>query len=517
MRGTNMDQKVSEAKQQPASKQRRMLGSGNQIELAPNTAFTDTIFGLGMNCITGSVVNQNRCVKDIAILTPQNTKDDDLQVTVIQDSQSYSSFLSTAVNATASGLSWSGSAAVSYAESQTGSDTYMSYVAFRVLRSQTIYMDITKATIDKAALALITSDPSNGPARFIATYGTHCAIGVAYGGSFVGRLRLETSSASSKESVAASMSASAGAFGVSGSINAQFNSELSKISTHYYLSSDSDIKGATTSQFERHDPDGMVAAAENIQLIPDTHRNVEGNAIAFICMTWDQFPEIQAALASINQPHAFSFTTAAGNIAQLSIEYSALEYVMGTCTNMIKSGSYAIPSYGATLGRMLNAAGAGQMAIQSLTIEQIGQLTQQELARYLISAQMKPLLNAISHNQVLVSASWYLDAAFKTPGSFSGTYASALTNDWFRVAEVEHNGFSEPAALYFQVGQNGPGKYLIARWDWENQGHFDGASVDIGTSSFPTGVSKATWAGADWNNISAQLIDFNPAALYGRS
>ena len=115
-------------------------------------------------------------------------------MTVIQDSQSYSSFLSTAVDATASGLSWSGSAAVSYAESQTGSDTYMSYVAFRVLRSQTIYMDVTKATIDKDALALITSDPANGPTRFIATYGTHCAIGVAYGGSFVGRLRLETSS-----------------------------------------------------------------------------------------------------------------------------------------------------------------------------------------------------------------------------------------------------------------------------------------------------------------------------------
>jgi len=262
------------------------------------------------------------------------------------------------------------------------------------------------------------------------------------------------------------------------------------------------------------DPDGMVACAASLTA---TGNDGKGNAVGFRCVTWDQFPQIQDALNSIGQPDAFSFASAAGNLAQLSTEYAALNYIINTCTSMIQSGVYAIPSYGATLRRMANAAGATQTAIQSLTIQEIGQLTPQQLAAYLISPQITPLLNAITHGQVLVQASWNLDGAFTTPGSFSGTYALAFPADnMYRVAEVVHYGDYPPAALYFHIGQDGAGSYLVARWDWENREHWDGARVDIGTSSFPTGVSTAEWQGANWNNISAQLVDFNPANLYGR-
>ena len=492
------------------------LADSTTIELGAVASRIDTVFGYGMNCITGAVISHQPCVNGVATLAPQNTATDDLQVTVVKDSQSYSSFLSTAVTATASGLSWSGSVAVSYAASQTSSDTYMSYVAFRVLRSQTIYMDTTKATISDDALKVITSDPVNGPAKFVAIYGTHCAIGVAYGGSFVGRLRFETSSASSKETIAASMSASANAFGVSGSINAQFNSEMASITTSYYLSSDSSIVGATTSSFDRSNPDGMVAAAQNIALVADPVRKVNGNAIAFVCMTWDQFPQIQAALDSINQPQAFSFASAQGNIAQLSAEYSSLGYIIGTCVSMIKSGAYVLPSYGATLAKILNAASTGQAAIQSLTIEQIGQLTPAQLAHYLISSQMNPLLNAIAHSQVLINAAWYLDAAFVNPGWFSATFSAPLSPNETFVVTVDHHEYQ--GDLFFHVGQDGQGIYLTTHWQWHNGGgDFYGQRVDLGTPTFPTGVSSAQWTGANWNQINANAIDFNPSTLFGRS
>jgi hypothetical protein len=502
-----MDEKVSETDRKPVSKHKAPTDSSTEIELAVIPYRTEDIFGYGINCVTGRA-STVLCVKNVN----KHTVDDNhshVHLTVIRDSRSFSNFVSATVSVDASGLSWSTSGSVSYAVTQTGSDTYMSYVAFNQLRTQRIYLNITEATITEEALALITSDPVSGPAKFLAKYGTHCVIGVAYGASFVGRLRFEAHTASDKESIATTMSASANAFGVSGSVDAEFNSERSRISASYSFSSDAYLDGGTVNG-SRTDPDGIVACANSLAPIG------RGNAIGFRCVTWDQFPQIQAALNSINQPQALSLANAAGNLAQLSNEYAALDYVMSTCGSMIQSGVYAIPSYGGTLGRMLQGASTGQTAIQTLTVEQIGQLTPQQLARYLISAQMRPLLNAISHNQVLVQASWYLDDAFTTPGSFSKPCTVAFPSDLYRVIEVVHYGFEHPAALYFHAGQDGQGSYLVARWDWEYEQHWDGARVDIGTSSFPTGVSRAEWQGANWNNIQAQLVDFNPATLYGR-
>lgn len=500
-----MNQQVTEANQQPAQE----LSDGSaEIELAVIPARLNDIFGYGINCITGDV-SASSCVSNIQKHSvPDN--DSHVLLKVVKDSETYSEFVNLAIKVDVSGLAWSTSESVSWSVSHSGSDTYMSYLAFNQARTQRIYLGLTEAKIADEAIALITSDPANGPAKFLDTYGTHCVIGVAYGASFVGQLRFEAHSASDKESIVASMSASAAAFGGSGSVDAQFTSEKSTIKVWSSFTSDSLLKGGTVTG-SRTDPDGIVACANSLAA-----KDGIGDPIGFRCITWDQFPQIKAALKSINRPEALSLASAAGNLLKLSFEYIDLDYVMNTCANMIKSKAYAIPSYGATLDRMYQAAATGRSEIRKLTIERIEKLTPTELARYLIAAQIKPLLDAISHNQVLVEASWYLDAAFKTPGSFSKTCAASFSNDLVRVAEVDH-GYEHPAALYFHVGQDGAGSYLVARWDWEYEQHWDGARVDIGTASFPTGVSRAEWQGANWNNISVRLTDFNPTSLYGRA
>ncbi len=488
------------------------VGVSTQVELAPIASLEDTIFGTGMNCVTGMPSNVV-CVSKFDKQAPSNTAQDKISAAVVQDSSSYSDLMSAAASLSASGLTWSASASVSYLSQQTGSDTYLSYVALREGRSQTIWATFADAVVSDEALNYLRSQ---GPSAFVAKFGTHCAIGVAYGGSFAARIRIEAHSASDKSAISATMSGSISAFGGGMSANASFSEERQTITQSYSINADASIVGFDISGFSSIDPDGMMNACTNVKYVHDDVRKVDGNAVAFVCQTWDQFPQVQAVLDALNQPTALSFADAQSNLAQLATEYAALQYIVGTCINLQRYGQYAIPSYGGVVQAMLNTASQGQSRITALTLEQIRALTPQTIAPYLISAQMRPLLNAIGSRQVMVQANWYVDAAFRNPGWHSTQIAASVSSNAVPVATTEHvKDWDNIWNLAFYVVDNGGGAQLQAHTWWNNGDTFDGPTVDLATASFPTGVSSATWTGAAWNQLNVSLVGYDPSDFFG--
>ena len=303
-----------------------MANSNSYLEICAVESRASTAYGVGVNCITGGLVIGPSALSAFTKQTPTPRELQRTTVRVIQSSSDYSDFMNANASVSVKGLSWSATATVAFASQNAASDTSMSFVAVRDVRSSDIYIDVANATISADALAVLNGP--DGPARFLARYGTHCVIGVSYGGSFSGYIRLQTSSASHKESLAASLQASASGFGVSGSINAAFNSGLSTASTHSSLSCDSYLVGASVpSTLNPADPDGMRNCALQMTLVdnPNAGAGVKGAAISFICATWDEFPQIQEALNALNQPNAFSLDAAMGTLAALSAEYAALD------------------------------------------------------------------------------------------------------------------------------------------------------------------------------------------------
>lgn len=474
------------------------------LEICPVDGRAETIFGYGVNCITGGVVIGDNCVENI-VTKPQARSQDNLAVKVVKNSSDFSDFMNASATVSASGLSWSATASVTYASQNASTDTSMSYMAVRDMRSSDVYLDITKATISPAALEILNGP--NGPSQFIAKYGTHCVIGVSYGGSFSGYIRLNTSSATHKESVAASMAASASGFGIKAAVNADFSNGLSEITTNYDLTCNSSTVGGTTTGFNRTDPDGMLTAAQNVTLVdnPSAGSGVKGAPIAFICVTWDQFAQIQTALNHLGQPNALSLDAALGNLAQLSAEYSALTYVIGTCKSMITSGDFAIPAQRGIAGRLMTAAVAGQHAIQSLSLSQVQTMSADTLQALLISARLAGHLQPLTHNALLLNVDWYTDAAFVAWGDHRTTLSVPM-NTMPSVISVDHH--DGVAKLFIHVGQDPLGYYLTTRWYWNDGYLFDSPRVDIGGDNVNATVAKATWTGAAWNSISANLIDY---------
>ncbi len=479
-----------------------MTGSYSTLEIGADAARADNIHGYGFNCITGGIVVGAHCVNNIVKLNPQPRAQDNLVVKVIKSSADYNSFLSASASVSASGLSWSATASMSYASQNAATDTSMTYIALRDLRSADVFMDLTKATIDPTALSILAG--ANGPANFIAKYGTHCVIGVSYGGSFTGYIRIDTSSAEHKEQVAAAMSVSVSGFGMGGSVNAAFSTGLASISTNYSLTANASSLGLSVPGTNHSDPDGLLTAAQAATLV--ANGNVSGSAVAFICVTWDQFPEIQAALDKAGQSDALSLTTAMANLAQLSVEYQSLNYIFGTCRGMMTSGAFAIPAQRSIASKLMTAAAGGQHAIQSLSMTQVQSMSQTNLQALLISNKLNIHLNPITHNAVLVSAYWYTDAAFSDWGDHSTTIKVTLNEEYTVVTVDHHNG---DASLLVDVGQDGQGYYLQTHWTWNPSNTFASPRLDIGGATIDTTPVPAAWTGAAWNRIQANLIDYN--------
>lgn len=476
------------------------------LEICAIDSRSDTIFGYGVNCITGGVVVGANCVENIVKLAPQPRSQDNLNVKVVKSSSDFSDFLNVGGTVSVSGVSWAATASVAYASQNASTDTSMSYMALRDVRSSDVYLDITQATINADALALLAGP--GGPSAFISKYGTHCVIGVSYGGSFSGYIRLDATSASHKESITASMSASVSGFGNKASVNADFSTGLSQITQNYDLTSNSSLVGATAAGFSRTDPDGMLSAAQGIALVDNPAAHVKGAAVAFICVTWDQFSQIQQKLNDIGQPNALNLGAALGVLSQLSAEYTALNYVIGTCQAMINSGDFAIPAQRGLASRLIAAAVAGQQAIQGQSFSQIQNMTAATLQSLQISSRLNGHVQALSHNSLLVNVDWYTDAAFAAWGDHKVTLTVPI-NTMPRVISVEHvKDWDATANLYLHVGQDPLGYYLTTTWDWAGDQHFDSSRVDIGGDNLNTAVARAEWTGAAWNNISANLINY---------
>ncbi|MFT4251577.1 MAG: MAC/perforin domain-containing protein, partial [Caulobacter sp.] len=469
-----------------------MPSFNNTLEIGADQTRASTIWGYGINCITGGIIVGQHCLTSFTKLAPVPRSLDNRHATVIKSSADYSNFLSTTASVSVSGLSWSAAASIAYASQSARSDTSLTYVVARDVRSADIYLDLSTAKVDPAALALLQSQ---GPAKFLATYGTHCVVGVSYGGSFGGYIKIDTSSASDKETMSAALSASAKGFGMGGSVNASFNSGLTSTSTTFSLTSSSSSVGANTGAFASTDPDGLVKAAENLSLITNATAGVNGAAVTFICVTWDEFDEIQLALNDLGQPNALSLDNCMANLIQLSAEYSQLDYIVGTCQSVLHSNDFAIPAQRGILAKILSAAVAGQHAIQSLSTAQLDTMTQDTLQTYLISSRLTVNLSPITHGQVLVNAAWYTDAAFANAGGYSATIPVPL-NQEFKVVNVDHHDGN--ANLYVAISVNGQSYGLYTRWDWGNGSYFDSPRVDISGSNVNTAVASATWTGAAW-------------------
>lgn len=472
------------------------------LEICAIDSRADNIFGYGVNCITGGVVVGANCVENIVKLAPQPRNQDNLNVKVVKSSSDFSDFLNAGGTVSVSGLSWSATASVAYASANASTDTSMSYMALRDVRSADLYLDITKATISADALALLGQP--NGPTNFINRYGTHCVIGVSYGGSFAGYIRLDTTSASHKESISASMSASASGFGMKGSVNADFSNGLSQINTTYHLTSNSSMVGATAAGFSRTDPDGLLGAAQNITLGDSSIAGVKGAPVSFICVTWDQFSQIQQKLNDIGQPNALSLGSALNALSQLSAEYAALSYIIGTCRSMITNGEFAIPAQRGLAGRLISAATAGQATIQSQSLAQLQAMASGVPQNLLISGGLNDQVQALTHNSLRINVAWYTDEAFVNWGQHSRVVNVPMDTMPSIISVDHHDGV---ANLYVHVGSDPQGDYLVTRWYWNDDYLFDSARIDIGGDTINTTVARAQWTGAAWNNISANLVD----------
>lgn len=473
------------------------------LEICAIDSRAGNIFGSGVNCITGGVVSGANCVGNIVKLAPQQRNQDNLNVKVVKSSSDFSDFLNAGGAVSASGLSWSATASVAFASANASTDTSMSYMALRDVRTADIYLDITKATISADALALLGGP--NGPTNFINRYGTHCVIGVSYGGSFAGYIRLDTHSASHKESISASMSASASGFGIKGSVNADFSTGLSSIVGYYDLTSNSSLVGASPGAgFSRTDPDGMLGAAQAIILSDSGIPDVKGAPVSFICVTWDQFSQIQQKLNDIGQPNALSLGSALNALSQLSAEYAALSYIIGTCRSMITNGEFAIPAQRGLAGRLISAATAGQATIQSQSLAQLQAMSSGVPQSLLISGGLNDQVQALTHNSLRINVAWYTDEAFVNWGQHSRVVNVPMST-MPSIISVDHK--DGVANLYVHVGSDPQGDYLVTRWYWNDDYLFDSARVDIGGDAINTTVARAQWTGAAWNNISANLVD----------
>lgn len=488
-----------------------MPNSNSYLEICAVESRASTVYGVGVNCITGGLVIGPSALSAFTKLSPTPRELQRTTVRVIQSSNDYSDFMNANASVSVSGLSWSATATVAFASQHASSDTAMSFVAVRDVRSSDIYLDIANATISADALALLRGP--DGPNQFLRRYGTHCVIGVSYGGSFSGYIRLQTSSASEKESLATSLQASASGFGVSGSVNAAFNSGLSTASTHSSLSCDSYLVGASVpSTLNPADPDGMRNCALQMTLVdnPNAGTGVKGAAISFICATWDEFPQIQEALNAIGRSDAFSLDSAMGNLASLSAEYAALDYVINTCRDLQTNSSHLVlPFQNGLAGRLITGAAAGQHAIQSLTLSQLQSMSDAQLQALLISPQLSEHMEALSHQKIRFTARWHIDLAF-VDGSddrIDSTTRSWPLETFQSVATVDHR--DGQAGLWIHVGRDDTiGYYLVPRWWWQNGQYFDGDHINIGGDTINTDVSTASWTGAAWNYVSVQLTNY---------
>jgi hypothetical protein len=472
------------------------------IHLAPIEGQEDDIFGVGMNCLTGEPMVHTCVTGFVMNMHPQAVDEDHIHTLVVQDSSSFASLVSTSMSASASGPSWAVSGSASSLQQDTASDTCISFVGMRVIKSKTITASMRHATIDQKALDLLDQQGVNA---FIDRYGTHCVFGVCYGGTFMGRLKIETHTASAKQVVATALSASISAFGATGSVDVSMKSEIDSASAHSETSLESTATGAGAVQYGSGDLHDMMAACNGFTLQHDAARNVDGEPVSFECRTWDQFAEIADILANKNMPNAMRFSAELATMTKLSAEYSALLYVEGTCRSLLV-GENCIPMYRAVLENALTRAAAARDRIRALSMVDMSKLGD-DVDAYLLSARLKPIVDAIGSSDILVHATYSLNPGFlgEPEGERLVRVPPAGPNDRmpFLAFEVNEGGGAPQHSLalmvrLFWAGEDALTLQSCMRYEQMggpegSESYYDGTIAQLVGPGIPAGSSRVTW------------------------
>lgn len=378
------------------------------IMVAPIEAPDGALFGYGVNQLTGERIATTALTSqpDPAIRLPSGSGDQ-MHTLIVQDSNSYSDLMNTVATVSASGLSWSASASVSFLREQASDDTAITFTWTRVVRTQDRMIDWSRATVSQDALNTL----AQGADAFIAKYGTHCIVGIAYGGSFSGYAQIQTQSISDKESLKTAIHGSVSGFGISGSVSASFENDLSSTHVSYTSSQDTKVVGATPIHFSSLDLDGMKAAAE--AFTPSANGplpGVTGVPVALLCVSWDQFSQIAAAMTASTGD--LSLIGEQQALTRLSNEYSKLTYISGTASQLQGSGSI-IPAYNPTLQRAGQQADSARQRISRLSLADVRAFGATGTADYILSPTLQPQTDYIGRGYGQVQISYSLDWAFQ--------------------------------------------------------------------------------------------------------
>lgn len=419
------------------------------IMVAPIDAPDGVLFGHGVNQLTGERIAIS-CVQHLpapTITVPSDTGDH-MTTLVVEDSASYSRLMSTVANVSASGVSWSASASVSYLREQASSDTAITLTWTRFARTQDRIADWTQATIAPDAITLLQTQ---GADAFMARYGTHCIVGIAYGGSFSGYSRIETQSVSDKEALKTAISGSVSGFGVNGSVSGSFEQDMQSSGIHYSSSQDTNTIGSAPIQFSGLDISAMQEAFRTFS--PSANSpipGVNGAPVALICASWTEFADIvnagpnAAALSLATEEHA---------LLALASEYAALSYVAGTAANL-QSSPAIIPAYAPTLAQIGDQADRARNRISGLTLPEIRSFASTGTGDFILATGLKTQTDRIARGFGKVRIDYTLDWAFNYA---NGTVYSAVTQPDLPETNLKHDGF-----VHFRPEGNDKGDQILS-------------------------------------------------------
>lgn len=487
-----------------------------EMYLAPIDGREADIFGSGINCISGRAVTAPAALGGVKAGGYEDRSYDERHLLVVQDSQSYASLLQTAATLSASGLTWSASASMSFLRDQTGSETSISFVGLRVHRSQLRIADMSKLTVGDTVIADLKA---LGPLGFADRYGTHYVKGVLYGGSFAGRLKVLTSSSTEKQNVAVAVHGSLSGFGVNGSVDASFSSQVSSASnsasTTVDLTTVGDGGNAHASTLDQ-----MIAAWNDFALVTNASAGTTGDAIAFVCGTWDEIPAIQSALDTMGQSNGLQYEALQPTLNALTAEYGQLAYIQNSCTDLLAHGNLALPVYNTLLNQIATVCANHQSRITGLTMSQ---LAGADLNALTVSPRLSGLVANIATGLAYVEFSWALDGAFYGETNHFSQQLVPADGTLVRLGAVNHSrpeGGDEPQQMrfYYAVGHDGNGNssiYALMHWrdpyGPPNELDIPGNQAVLTGSNPATWVSNASWPSYPWNQFSARLIGIDPA------
>jgi hypothetical protein len=337
--------------------------------LVPADALTQ--LGVGINIITSS-----QCSQAFAPIADKNieTKPDGSQnriKKVVKDSQSASEAYHFAASISGSGLLNSASASIDLQKSFNFSSTTYSMVVMSQVTTEFLTTDVTNFSITNEAADCLKS---RGIDEFVKTYGTHYVSALVKGGYAAGTINVETRTTDDQKSISASLNVSSTEFIENMSASASFNEELKSASASYSLAAMFYNNGQSVDVNNLSDPDAMAKADDDF--VANIVKNPsETNVIWARISPYSAVPKIQEILSAMGKPDGLNFTFDADIVSDLATAYSSLDYLEGSCRQVLKLGSYATPAQSIILQRQIDRIEIAKAAITSLDVKAVQSLT----------------------------------------------------------------------------------------------------------------------------------------------